>query len=94
MIGDSEELRDFCEDFLLELQEYDLDNGNVLVETFHTYLLCDGGIKETAERLFLHPNTVAYRIKKIKQIIKHDVTLPEFKLAYLLALEAYMVLKN
>ncbi len=94
MVSDSEEIRNFCDDFLSDLQKYDLENGNVLMETFHMYLLCDCGIKGTAQKLFLHPNTVAYRIKKIKQIIKHDLTLPEFKLAYLFAMESYQLLNN
>jgi PucR family transcriptional regulator, purine catabolism regulatory protein len=88
MIRDTEEIRDFCDDFLSELKQYDVETGNVLVETLHMYLLCDCSIKETAERLFLHSNTVAYRIKKIKQIIKHDLDSPEFKMAYLFALES------
>ncbi|MFP7299271.1 PucR family transcriptional regulator [Neobacillus niacini] len=94
MVSDSEEIRDFCYDFLSELIRHDQENGNVLLDTFHTFLLCDCSIKETADKLFLHPNTVAYRIKKVKQIIKHDLTSPEFKLAYLFAMESYQILKN
>lgn len=93
MVRDSEEIRDFCEDFLSNLIKYDDENGNVLLETLHIYLLCDCNIKETSQKLFIHPNTVAYRMKKIKQIIKHDLDLPEFKLAYLFALESHALLK-
>ncbi len=88
MIENTEEIRDFCDDFLSKLKKSDPDNENVLLETLHAYLLSDCSIKETANQLFLHPNTVAYRIKKIKQIIDHDLDQPEFKMAYLFALES------
>jgi purine catabolism regulator len=94
MIPDTEEIRDFCNDFLSELIEVDPDNGNVLLETLHTYLLCDSCIKETAQKMFLHPNTVAYRIKKLKKIIKYDLNLAEFKLTYLFALESNKMLND
>ncbi|MBT2686029.1 PucR family transcriptional regulator [Bacillus sp. ISL-37] len=94
MVNDTKEIRDFCEDFLDDLKKYDIENGNILLETLHIYLLSDCGVKETAQRLFLHPNTVAYRIKKIKEIIRYDLDSPEFKMAYLFALESNALLNQ
>lgn len=93
MVHNTEDLRDFCDDFLSELKKNDSESENVLLETLHVYLLSDCGIKETAQKMFLHPNTVAYRIKKIKKLIKHDLDSPEFKMAYLFALECNTLLE-
>ncbi|TWH57307.1 purine catabolism regulator [Desulfitobacterium sp. LBE] len=94
MVQDTAKIRDFCDDLLLELKKYDEKNSDVLLETLHEFLLCDCVVKETAKKMFVHPNTVTYRIKKIKQLLKHDLALPEFKMAYLFALEANDFLKE
>ncbi|ACL19847.1 transcriptional regulator, PucR family [Desulfitobacterium hafniense DCB-2] len=94
MVQDTAKIREFCDDLLLELKKYDEKNSDVLLETLHEFLLCDCVVKETAKKMFVHPNTVTYRIKKIKQLLKHDLALPEFKMAYLFALEANDFLKE
>jgi purine catabolism regulator len=94
MTPNTGDLREFCDDFLFDLKAYDADNGNELVETLHTYLLLDCSIKETAQKMFLHPNTVSYRIKKIKNIVKYDLDLAEFKFTYLFALESDIMLNG
>lgn len=40
-----------------------------LVETVVLYLACDQDVKRTAERLFVHPNTVRYRLRNVEQLI-------------------------
>ncbi|CDX03948.1 Purine catabolism regulatory protein-like protein [Desulfitobacterium hafniense] len=94
MVQDTAKIREFCDDLLLELKKYDEKNSDVLLETLHEFLLCDCVVKETAKKMFVHPNTVTYRIKKIKQLLRHDLALPEFKMAYLFALEANDFLKE
>ena len=95
MLQNTDKVKEFSEDFLQELKKYDEENGNenILLNTLHEYLLADCSIKLTAEKMYVHPNTISYRIKKIKQIIKHDIDNPEFKMAYLFALEANELLK-
>lgn len=94
MVQDTAKIREFCDDLLLELKKYDEKNSDVLLETLREFLLCDCVVKETAKKMFVHPNTVTYRIKKIKQLLRHDLALPEFKMAYLFALEANDFLKE
>jgi purine catabolism regulator len=88
MVHDREKLKLFCHDFLANLQTYDLQNKDVLLHTLHVYLYCGCIVQETAKKLFVHPNTVAYRLKKIQNIIKHDLNSWEVRLTYLFALEA------
>ncbi|TDD50762.1 PucR family transcriptional regulator [Saccharopolyspora elongata] len=40
-----------------------------LVETVVLYLACDQDVKRTAELLFIHPNTVRYRLRKVEQLV-------------------------
>ncbi|MEH7226730.1 PucR family transcriptional regulator ligand-binding domain-containing protein [Bacillus sp. JJ1566] len=88
MIPNTEELQLFCNDFLAELKEFDQMNGNVMLETLHTYLNCNCNFKQTANILFVHPNTVLYRIKKIQNKLNIDLDNAEDRLTYLFALEA------
>nr|WP_246331017.1 PucR family transcriptional regulator [Saccharopolyspora hordei] len=40
-----------------------------LVETVVHYLACDQDVKRTAELLFIHPNTVRYRLRNVERLI-------------------------
>lgn len=45
-----------------------------LNETVVTYLSCDQDVKETASRLFVHPNTVRYRIDRIEKLLGRSLS--------------------
>lgn len=51
---------------LSELLEADKEHGLHLVETVRTYLRCGGNLERTAAKLFLHRNSVRYRIERAK----------------------------
>lgn len=51
---------------LSELLEADKEHGLNLVETVQTYLRCGGNLERTATRLFLHRNSVRYRIERAR----------------------------
>ena len=52
------------------------DDSDNLMETLAVYLIdCDSQLNNTAATLFLHRNTVTYRLNKIKQITNTDFTL-------------------
>jgi sugar diacid utilization regulator len=40
-----------------------------LLQTLRTYLECGMSARETARRLYLHPNTVPYRLKVVEQLL-------------------------
>ena len=58
---------------LIKLQEQDRQTGTHLFETLRVYLLENGNIKNTAEKLYLHRNTVIHRMGKIRQITNLDL---------------------
>ena len=49
-------------------------NSSELLETLTTYLESGRSLETTARSLFVHPNTVRYRLKRISEIIGWDAT--------------------
>ncbi len=52
------------------------DAGPALTETLDAYLDSGGAIEACARKLFVHPNTVRYRLKRIADFTGRDATTP------------------
>lgn len=52
------------------------DAGPALVETLDAYLDSGGAIEACARKLFIHPNTVRYRLRRIADFTGRDPTVP------------------
>jgi len=52
------------------------DAGPTLTETLDAYLDCGGAIEACARKLFVHPNTVRYRLRRIADFTGRDPTQP------------------
>ena len=52
------------------------DAGPALTETLDAYLDSGGAIEACARKLFVHPNTVRYRLKRIADFTGRDPTTP------------------
>jgi DNA-binding PucR family transcriptional regulator len=50
--------------------------GKALFETATTYLDGGGGLESTARVLFVHPNTVRYRLGRISVVTGYDLSQP------------------
>ncbi len=74
----SYQISSICQSTLQELAEPKDDVTRELRETLSIYLDSKCSIKETADTLFLHRNTVRYRISKCQSILKHDFSDPEY----------------
>lgn len=61
-------LENFCHPALRILRKYDDDNHTELYVTLRTYLECNKNLQATAKSLFIHRNSLAYRIARIKQL--------------------------
>ena len=51
-----------------------------LLNTFRVYLECNGSVNLVANKLFVHRNTINYRIHQIKEQLCLDLDIPENKL--------------
>jgi DNA-binding PucR family transcriptional regulator len=52
------------------------DAGPTLTETLDAYLDCGGAIEACARKLFVHPNTVRYRLRRIADFTGRDPAQP------------------
>ncbi|MCS7464825.1 helix-turn-helix domain-containing protein [Paenibacillus doosanensis] len=70
--------------FLPRLKAYDGEHHSCLVETLSAFLQHDGSLKETADALHIHINTLNYRLKRISDIGGIDLKNTDHKVtAYL-----------
>ena len=70
---DQRELVEFYNDNLGELIRYDQEQNTEFVKTLESFFLNRCDLKAAADDLFLHPNTLRYRLKKIEEILEIDL---------------------
>lgn len=66
-------LSDYYREYLAQLIESDKNNGTEYIKTLKAYFRHHGLINEVAESLFVHPNTLRNRIKRIEEITGTDL---------------------
>jgi PucR family transcriptional regulator, purine catabolism regulatory protein len=83
----SEELRGFEDEILEPLMAY--ETGEELVRTLEAYFEHNGNLSQTADALFIHRNSLIYRMERIAGITGLDLDNPETRLAVQLALHIH-----
>lgn len=73
-IKNKNELRMFCHPAYTKLLAYDKLNGTEYCNTLYEYILCANNVSASAEKLFIHRNTMSYRLNKISEITDLDLT--------------------
>jgi DNA-binding PucR family transcriptional regulator len=79
-------LRAFRERLLGPLAEYDARHSAELLPTLRSFLACDGSWSACASRMYLHVNTVRYRIGRIEAITGRDLSALPDRVDFFLAL--------
>lgn len=87
----SDEIAAFADNLLRPLLTYDKNTGTQVTETF-CLALALGSYDEVARRLFVHANTIQYRMRRAKQILGRDPNLPKERTA--LSLAAFVWLRR
>lgn len=64
----------FLSDSGKRLYDYDQEHGTEYFKTVFTYVQCGKHLQETADQLFIHKNTVSYRISKVKELFNIDLS--------------------
>ena len=72
----------FAHRVLLPLEVYDKKNKSLLIETLGVYLQENGNLLHTASRLFIHRNTLKYRLHRIEEIC--DCSLEDAEVRFVL----------
>lgn len=85
------EVQSYIEERFRNLVEYDQKHEARLLWTLEELMQNNGSRKETAEKLFLHRNTMAYRVKKIEEILGCSLGDPRIvqELAFLCKMREY-----
>ena len=71
---------------LIRLMENDRKDGSNNIELLEIYLNCDRNITNTAKEMFLHRNSVIYRIGKIESMLGVSLDDPTVKFDLLVSL--------
>lgn len=93
-IEDKEELKIFLTEALYSLEKYDKDNRTDYVNTLKTYLECNENVQISAMTMYVHINTIKYRISKIKEILEIDELETDKKVELFIAFKIKEILGN
>jgi purine catabolism regulator len=85
--SETDSIKEFYDSYLGSLIQYDDEHNAELLHTLESLIKNDWNIKETAEKLFVHYNTVKYRMKRISKILGIDLQDPEQKFNLALSLK-------
>ena len=77
LIEDRDELMRLAEQTLGPLLEYDHQHGTTLVRTLGYYLESGRNLESSARAMFIHVNTLKYRLKRIQEIARLDLNSAE-----------------
>lgn len=69
-------------------------NSTELLHTMEVYLACQGNLSETAGKLFIHRNTLRYRLSRIEGLLGKDLNSSETRFMLWLALKARQLQLN
>lgn len=84
-IEDRDILKNMYDQLLSTLIEYDQKHHSELEQTLYHYLVFDGNQQAMAKNLFMHRNTINYRMTKVKELLGCDLATFEEKMPYMLA---------
>jgi purine catabolism regulator len=74
-----------CSRLLLPLIRADEERSSRLLDTLRAYYACGASVAKTAEKLFLHRNSVRYRLDRVRALLGADIDHPEVAAALLTA---------
>jgi PucR family transcriptional regulator, purine catabolism regulatory protein len=89
-----DDLKNFYSFALSRLTNIKIEEEQTLLETLSVYLETHCQISETAKRLFIHRNTVVYRIEKCEEILGKSLKDSETTLQIRIALRIRALLQN
>ncbi|MFT5137862.1 MAG: purine catabolism regulator [Cellvibrionaceae bacterium] len=90
-LDDNPTVHEFSSRIIGPLSEYDERHRSNLVNTIAAYFEHHGNISQTAESLFIHRNTLLYRLERIRDLTSHDLNQADMRLALHLALKLWQL---
>lgn len=93
-LGDRAELEALCQNSIGQLMHYDKINNTEFYRTLAIFCRENFNLKETANRLGLHYNSLQYRLKKISEITGLDLDSSEGMFNLMVGLKANRLLRG
>ena len=87
LIPDQRKLMHLSASLLQPLQQYDKKNHTQMQETLYAYLRNNRNKTLTSQELYIHQNTLSYRLDRIKTLLKADLDDVETSILYYIASE-------
>lgn len=87
---DKEEVLEYCDNLLADIRNIDKKDQSTYVETLWTYIKMNNNLVQTAQKLYMHRNTLLNRINKIQAVTGKDVNDPYVKQEYM---NAFLILE-
>lgn len=73
-IDDHDIITDYYNNIIKPLEDYDNTNNSDLCTILRCYLNHNGSVKDTADELFVHRNTINYKLNKAAEILNVDLS--------------------
>ena len=89
-----EELGEYVETTLGPVLAYDAQRGTSLLETLEAWFETGGRVRDTAERLHVHPNTVVQRLDRVTELLGPEWREPARGLDVQLALRVHRLRRD
>ena len=86
-IKDVNLLKKYCYNTIGALISFDEVHHTDYVNTLHCYLDNDCNLIKTSKAMFIHRNTLVYRMDKIKEVLGNDLSSMNTKAEYINALK-------
>ncbi|MDK2968420.1 helix-turn-helix domain-containing protein [Lacrimispora sp.] len=72
-IKEQKNLIRYCHPDILKLKEYDRNHKTDYLKSLYTYIVNMGNLAASADELYIHRNTMNYRLAKIQELISVDL---------------------
>ncbi|MGN6676648.1 MAG: PucR family transcriptional regulator, partial [Streptosporangiaceae bacterium] len=91
--ADTSAMESFVADWLGVLMRYDAARGTDLVLTLTEFLECGGSYNKAASALSVHRSTLKYRLKRIRDVSGHELSVPDTQFNLQVATRAWRTLQ-
>ncbi|HAE45727.1 MAG TPA: PucR family transcriptional regulator [Lachnospiraceae bacterium] len=85
LVPDDQLLEEMGEGLLMPLIQYDRKHHANYVEILEQYLLNNGSIQAVSKKMFMHRNTVIYKLGNIKKLLGTDLESADDRMKYMIA---------
>lgn len=86
-IKDDDKVRAYCNETIGPVLKYDKAHNTNLYKTLKCYFDNNASVSKASEQMFIHRNTINYKIKKIENILSCDLSSFEERFTLMLAIK-------